>query len=469
MLRHNNGLKLLVIGPPRGGFTLLITVLNHLVQNKIIKINRDTRQKLINTFIPLLSDYLDRASTHFFEEMLGPEKYLYNGEFKLLVGGPKWLDKENNEVANIRKYIGIKDKGDFLMRVSHPKCILDYYDVVHSHNPLPWTKDLYYRDYLKFSSIRNPIGILNSSLLSINALTSEYIQRYIDTPQQRIREQLALYKLSNLDFFDGMVSWLKDYFDDFLSVKDDFRYIMRWEDLLIYPTETILKIADAAEAKISESYAIELWRKIDHRNLQMHHTHNFRKGGGKVGDWKNYLLNEHLRIIESHGFGMYLEEFGYEQIWELDESQYTPFQKTLKEFIDKGNIFPKENIDENLFTFAYNKTNLKAQGNIFKFLKTYPKRKNIEISRSTFSDDEMVEAFLYVMDEKVGIVNDIIYYILSFSENDELGADEFLNNLNTEYKQYFMTELGSEYEEQFDGVLMKIDEILRMEETETKI
>ncbi|MBW2021019.1 MAG: hypothetical protein JRI58_14010 [Deltaproteobacteria bacterium] len=123
---------------------LLISVLNHLVQDQIIKIKRNLCQNVINTFIPVLGDYLDRASTHFFEERLGHEDYIYNGEFKLLVGGPKWLDRENSEMVCIRKYVGIKDKGDFLLVISHPKCVLDYYDVVHSHNPRQWTNDPYY-------------------------------------------------------------------------------------------------------------------------------------------------------------------------------------------------------------------------------------------------------------------------------------------------------------------------------------
>ena len=36
---------------------------------------------------------------------------------------------------------------------------------------------------------------------------------------------------------------------------------------------------------------------MDHVNLLRFHKHNYRKGKGIVGDWKNSLVNEHLDIF----------------------------------------------------------------------------------------------------------------------------------------------------------------------------
>ena len=67
----NDDINLLVVGPPRGGFTLLISVLNHLVQDGIIKIGRDLGQTLVNIFVPVLGEFVNRASSRFFGGKLG--------------------------------------------------------------------------------------------------------------------------------------------------------------------------------------------------------------------------------------------------------------------------------------------------------------------------------------------------------------------------------------------------------------
>ena len=457
----NDDINLLVVGPPRGGFTLLISVLNHLVQDGIIKIGRDLGQTLVNIFVPVLGEFVNRASSRFFGGKLGAQRYIYNGEFKLLVGGPKWLDTGNNDLVCIRKYIGIKDHGDFLMVTSHPKCVLDYYDVVHSHNPLPWTKDRYYCDYKKFASIRNPVGIINSSVFSINALTSEYIQRCTEHDAETIRRQLALYKLSDLKFFEGLVSWLKDYFDEFMRVKNDFCYLMRWEDLLTCPVKTIIDIAEAAGAEISNTYSRKLWAKLAYRNLTVHHKHNFRKGAGVVGDWKNYLTNTHLEILKNRGFSPFLKEFGYDEIWELDEAQYTPFQKAVQDYLDHGKVFSRENVDRNIFTFAYNKSNLAPSGTRSECFTSYPKRKNVEILRSTFRDEAMLQEFLDLMEDIVGVVNRFLYSILELSGADGETALDLLIQLSGKYRKRIEAELLSDEVGGLDSAFKRAEAIVR--------
>ncbi|MBW2075829.1 MAG: hypothetical protein JRI58_13985 [Deltaproteobacteria bacterium] len=173
------------------------------------------------------------------------------------------------------------------------------------------------------------------------------------------------------------------------------------------------------------------------------------------------MTNTHLQIIKDLGFGPFLQEFGYEEIWELDESRYTPFQRRLKDYLDHGKVFPKEDIDENIFTFAYNKTNLKASGVAFQFFKSYPKRKDVEILRSTFRDETMVEEFLDMMEEKVGVVNSFLYNILEFTDIESHRAIDFLNGLRSSYWKRFEAELGREDMDRFDGAFKIADAIMR--------
>ena len=97
--------------------------------------------------------------------------------------------------------------GDFLAVYSLPKLVMDFDNVIHSHyEPGIWLEDPYYRDYIKFSSIRNPLDTINSAVFSINALAGEYINRYINEDTNAIRDRLALPKLTDLNFIEGLIS-----------------------------------------------------------------------------------------------------------------------------------------------------------------------------------------------------------------------------------------------------------------------
>src|SRR5207247_1065249 len=130
---------------------------------------------------------------------------VFNGEFHRLVGGPKWLDKANPKLACFRKYFGIRGQGDFLSVTSHPREVMEFYPVVHSHTaPELWLKEAYYASFAKFASVRNPIGIINSASFSLNAMASEYLQRSMPGESEDIiRQRHGLYKLTDLDFVRG--------------------------------------------------------------------------------------------------------------------------------------------------------------------------------------------------------------------------------------------------------------------------
>ncbi|MBI4707648.1 MAG: sulfotransferase domain-containing protein [Candidatus Omnitrophica bacterium] len=395
----NDNPKYLVVGPPRGGFTLLISVINELYRLK--NIQKDEIQNTVNHFVPLAGEFVSTSMDNFFKKYISLEDLFYSGEFrKVLVGGPKWLDNNDTNTMCVRKYLGVKGLGDFTFIQYHPRFLLDYDEVVHSHNhPSLWQEHPDFADYMKFASIRNPMDIIHSSVYSINALASEYIQRCVSEDETTIRHKLALNKFTNPDFMEGLVIYLVNYLKDFLPVKNKFLYVMKWEDLIFMPVDTILKIAYAGGFNITGSTAEDIWEKIQYRNLTRWHRHSFRKGA--IGDWKLSITNTHLELFKTYGFDEFLEELGYEKINYFKETDYTPIQKTIEEYLKKGKIY-KPHEDDDLYTFAFNKTNLTSSKFPFK---SYTRIGDVFIERSTFKDESIIRGIVEVIGNAVGIAN----------------------------------------------------------------
>jgi hypothetical protein len=150
---------------------------------------------------------------------------------------------------------------------------------------------------------------------------------------------------------------------------------------------------------------------MDHVNTLEFHKHNYRKGKGIVGDWKNSLVREHMDLFREHGFDRLLEAFGYPPVPELNPSEYTPYQKLIAQHIARGEIY-RSTGDQNLFGFAFNKSNIDAS----KFgFKSYPKREWTHVERSTLTRDDVVEAISDVAEEGCAAVNRILQSILDAS------------------------------------------------------
>src|SRR5262249_1125597 len=144
------------------------------------KPRRSYRQTVIDRLIELASYYTTNKYRAAFACHGITRDLVFNGEFHLLVGGPKWLDPQNPKPARIRKNLGVPRMGDILLVTSDPRAVVDYDDVLHSHTaPGLWEQQDAYDSYLKFTSIRNPVGIINSAAFSLNAMASEYIQRFL--------------------------------------------------------------------------------------------------------------------------------------------------------------------------------------------------------------------------------------------------------------------------------------------------
>jgi len=383
----------------------------------------------------LASVYLKYGFSNFFEDKIEMKDYMYNGEFDLLIGGPKWINPKDANEAVIRKYMGIKDNGDFTFLLYLPKRVLEYDKVVHSHYyPKSWIDDHYYDKYLKFASLRNPMGVINSAVFSINAITSEYITKYIeDFDEDYFREIMALYKLTDLELFEGLVKFLKSYLDEFLPIMDKF-FTIKWEDIIDNSFKTIGIVAKEIGVNVSEEEIKHIWQKLDHKNLPKHHLFNFRKGHGVVGEWKNRLTNHHLKIFEKYGFNDYLRVLGYEEIKYFNEDNYTEFQKEVDISIKQGVICNKIT-DDNLFKFCWNKSNIAVTTHKFD---RFERDSHSQIERSSLKDKKIVFEFLSYIKPKIELINKMLK---EYEKNKFFELEEYITAFAKDLKPSQLQEL----------------------------
>jgi Sulfotransferase domain len=407
----------IVVAAPRSGFSLLIHAANAILECKKLLPPASPRERLLKELIDFSSGLATRVYRGVFARFGVTTDLVFNGEFHLLVGGPKWIGADQPERACFRKYFGVRGMGDFLLAVSHPRELLEYYPVIHSHTaPALWLDQPCYRECVKLTSLRNPIGIINSACFSLNAMASEYVQKFMPrVSEDFLRQRLALYKLTDLDFVRGLVKFLKGYLDQFLPVRNGYDAI-RWEDLITDPVATIQQVAVQLGTEVSPDEALAIWKPMDHVNLLQHHRHNYRRGKGIVGDWKNSLVNEHMEIFREFGFDRYLAELGYPGIPTLDRRDYSAYQRLVAGYIRRGETY-RATGDENLFNFAFNKSNIDASS--FQF-KSYPKRDWTHVERSCMTNDHLVEAVSDVAERFCGEINPLFEELLDADlETDE--------------------------------------------------
>lgn len=390
----------LVIGYPRTGFTLLISVISEVLTAGHV---HRPGQNALKALCDQAGWKISEAIVQTFRKHAKDGDLIYNHNFRQMVGGPKWLKDDNPDVACFRKYLGVRGDGDFTLFTSHPREVLDYYEICHSHvAPKLWPTVSPYDRSPRFASVRHPVGTVTSACFSLNALASEYIQRFVPPEKDNdlLRQQLALYKLSDLNFFEALLAPFKSYMEEFRGVADQY-FIMRWEDLIADPEKTISTVAGQLGLPIDKRAAAAIWAKLDHVNLTGAHKHNLRVGHGLVGGWKNWITNAHIALMREYGFDDVAVEFGYGKLEDLDVSRYTPFQVGLAEAIDRKEIV-KAYDDEDLFGFAFNKSNLDLSRFSFK---RYGWRDNTSIERSTCADDALVMDVWDTAERTSAIVN----------------------------------------------------------------
>lgn len=447
--------RYMVVGPPRGGFTLLLSVLAILYRDRGKR--KPAAQEIADPYIAIAGEYLDTAIRKHFAHEVGADDFFYNREFSILVGGPKWITDGDPETVCVRKYLGIAGRGDFTFLLYLPRWVLASDEIIHSHShPARWLDVADYAGHRKLASIRNPIDIIHSSVFSINALASEYIHRRMHMRDDDIRRELALNKLSNPEFISGLITFLARYLDEFIPVACRYDYVMRWETLIRSPVEEIRRIADAVGESVDEATAARIWAELDHRNLTRYHRHSFRVG--VLNDWERNLTNTHLELFEKAGFGRYLDVLGYPPILRFDERTYTPDQELIEAHIRAGRPYV-EKLDPDVIRFAFNKTNFVASGR-FPY-RHHPRQGAIEIEKSTLDDDSLATRFMEAMAD----VTDTLYRYLSRlgpAASEASGGDRgTLDRLQEEFAPPFRAVLGHHADALFhqaEGIVPQIRE-----------
>lgn len=350
--------KILVVGIPRSGYALTNSIIRKLINYNHISSEKKHSNSFIHRVEPILSEYLVNQYLSVFKKHKVDSKLLLNGEFNRIMGGPQWfVEGETKNTFGIRKYFGLKDIGDILLTHNFHNSLFDYYSHTHSHeNPKIWVETPTFNKHIKITTLRNPAGILNSSVHSINALTSEYIQHYLPTDNEtEIREEIAINKLSDLTQIDGLLEFQLSYFKNLISVQCSFQQV-HWEDLIDNPISTIKMIAKYLKLTIPDTVINNIWSSLDHKNTFINHKHNFRENKGVVGDWKSCLTNEHIKLLKDKGFDKIAIKLGYPAFEYFNEEKYNNFQKEVSNNI-KSQRIPQIQ-DNNLKIFSFNKSNI---------------------------------------------------------------------------------------------------------------
>lgn len=427
-------IKPIVIGAPRAGFTLLINIIARLLP--LTGHATDRRTHVLRAFV-------DLAGNHIAEAVIGEARTLgkgddlvYNPNFRYVAGGPRWVPPEQPDVACFRKYIGIRGHGDFTLITRHPRELLECQDILHTHShPAFWVTGPEAARRTAFASQRNPIGTIYSSCFSLNALTSEYLQHFVapEHDNDGLREHLALYKLTDLRFFAGLLTPLKNYLEEFLGVRDRYRHVMRWEDLLTYPTRTIVEVGAAMGLAVDEDAATEIWQEMSWRNLTGWHKHNYRRGHGIVGGWRRYLTNEHLALMRDMGLDRLSRALGYGAIPDLEPSDYTPYQRRVAAMLACGEIY-RDYPDHWLFEFAFNKSNLDSSAFSYK---RYDWKINTQVERSSMDRENIVMPMWDAAEEATGRFNRALTELLALSFMDNEAPIDTLRHFIRSHARVF--------------------------------
>jgi len=149
-----------VISLERTGFSLMLSILNEILRRKQPIHATEDSPSYLNQALSFLSHQTNLKYKQFFAQRGLEHKLLFNGEFQLLVGGPKWVDPKYPDDIFVRKYFGLKDFGDFLMVVRYPKKLFDYYPITHStKGPVDWLTSYGVDGRNWLTSYRNPIVV----------------------------------------------------------------------------------------------------------------------------------------------------------------------------------------------------------------------------------------------------------------------------------------------------------------------
>ncbi|MCP5195848.1 MAG: sulfotransferase domain-containing protein [Gammaproteobacteria bacterium] len=376
---------IVVIGPPRSGFSLLIAMTQRIMHQRQITFIQTPKQQIIIRLMPLFSYVLNKSYATVFAKHGLADELLFNGEFQLLVGGPKWLVPDKPWMG-VRKYIGCRGYGDFLLVTQHPKLLFEYYGVHHSHEtPQRWINEPDCINRRRFATIRHPLDMLNSAVHSFNALTSEYLQRFCsEVDENTLRREMALNKLTDLRVCQGLMTHQLKYWREYLHCRKHYAEL-RWESIISDPVNSVQWVGHQLGLEIGTEEARMIWAPMDHRNLLVYHKHNYRKDHGILGDWLSHLHLKHIEMAYTLGLVDVAKALGYDLDAWYATRPHSAFQDELDYYLKHGKVAPIQ--DTVLAGFCFNKSNIDVSA--FNF-KSFPGNKWTYIERSTFTEDAIV-------------------------------------------------------------------------------
>ena len=374
-----------VIGFPRTGFTLLISIIIELRNRHGIQ----AQKQIVAERLPRMGRFQNAVPKEidaFLAESKLSDSLIFNANFHHPLGGPNWIDEDKKTLC-VRKYVGIKGLGDATFIISLPLDFILHHQIPHSHGPLkPWKEQ--YPEATVFHSVRSAAGTINSAVHSINAVTSEYLQRwYADIDEYEedlIRKGLALAKLSDLNFFHAMVEPMRKSYTELADDKDNVE-LFHWESMLSNPIQTILRISHELNLDTSYDSAAAIWAKIGFKNLTQSHKHNYRSFGKKLTGHYSSLVNEHIEILRDNDFLALSKQLQIEPPSFIDERNYSDFQKILSSNIKKGHVI-RYTKDVELYWLSFQKTNI----DFTKFdFKVFSWKKHTKLERTNITDEQI--------------------------------------------------------------------------------
>lgn len=405
---------LCIYGIPRSGFSLVISLLNEAFDldnsgyREIQQVDKEAGRILFSRFIERFSDHVS-----------------WSGEFSRLSGGPKQIDSRDN--LWLRKYIGIKGSGDIVFSIRVPNYIHAFIPIYHSHFVDAASSNSFSK--LNVFTYRHPCGIYESAINSINALASHYIQNDLSinpSQQETVRQQLALHKVTSPIIREAMIKFMHDSQRDMSAYMENMPVEaiekVLWEDIISLRTraiESLSRVCQRFGADIAAEEIREIVFRSRYRNLLEAHKHNFRPGHAVIAGWRQNLPESvQQQILRDPVSKTMMTSFNVEDHYhELvnQEKLGAPFKKLAQACLDNDYVYiPK--IDETLYEFALNKTNVDQSF----FKESYLvdiQYTNVKIHRMSKSLEYLTES-LKDLSERLEILWDIESKIGPISENE---------------------------------------------------
>jgi len=295
-----------------------------------------------------------------------PSRVFFSGEFLSLTGGPKDLFADH---LRIRKYLGVKELGDATFSIHIPLALSFLQPIYHSHNitRLPDQRQLC------LATTRDPCGIFESSINSLNALASDYLSKEAHlskSPIETIRQELALYKISGHVIRESMLSFLEKNICAYANIESESAAIVRhlsWETMIGFPGLFCKQLSEAlAIVSIARDpeKILKTLQDMKYQNLLHFHKHNYRPGHSQPNAWRYDLPGTiSKRIMAFESYVRYMNLARERPLCGEEECRHGTFELTSKFsrlanslILNKVQYVPR--VDRNLLEFALNKTNV---------------------------------------------------------------------------------------------------------------